>query len=197
MSPSYRERLGVRGPETGMPVDGGLDGLMHPDDLLASLDVGYEHLRFAMTQPRDERHHFKAIHDYRIRKSGDEWMRVVEQHLLLESDLRGNIWLSLSIIDVSPNQDLDTPFRGSVVDLRNDQVFVFARSSTNGTDAELTDREREVLRLVATGRSSNDIADQLFLSVHTVNRHRQNILRKTSTRNTAEAIRWAMERGLV
>ena len=196
-SPRYRERLGVAGPPTELPVEDGLDGLMHPDDLLTSLDAGYEHLRFVMQQSPEERRFFKAIHDFRLRKPDGAWTRVVEQHLLLESDPRGNVWLSLSIVDVSPDQDLETPFRGSIVDLRTDEVLVFARESSNGTGTELTDREREVLRLVAAGRSSSDIAERLYLSVHTVNRHRQNILRKTNTRNSAGAIRWAMERGLV
>lgn len=196
-SPRYRERLGILDAPSGLPVEGGLDGLMHPDDLLLSLDAGYENLRFVLKQPREERRFYKALHDFRLRKSATEWTRVVEQHLLLETDPHGTLWLSLSIVDVSPDQDLETPFRASIVDVRTDDVFALLPESRNGQQKDLSSREREVLNLVATGQSSSDIAGQLFLSVHTVNRHRQNILRKTNAQNTAGAIRYALERGLL
>ena len=196
-SPRYRERLGIPGSPSDLPVEGGLDGLMHPDDLLLSLDAGYENLRFILKQPSAERRFYKALHDFRLRKSDTEWTRVVEQHILLETDPLGNVWLALSIIDVSPDQDLETPFRASIVDVRTEDVFAFSPESDNGQSSDLSSREREVLGLVAGGQSSSDIAEQLFLSVHTVNRHRQNILRKTNAQNTAGAIRYAMDRGLL
>lgn len=196
-SPRYRERLGILDVSSGHPVEGGLDGLMHPDDLLLSLDAGYDNLRFILKQPPAERRFYKALHDFRLRKSDTEWTRVVEQHILLETDPAGNVWLTLSIVDVSPDQDLETPFRASIVDVRTDDVFAIAPESRNGQSSDLSSREREVLNLVAGGLSSSVIAGQLFLSVHTVNRHRQNILRKTNAQNTAGAIRYALERGLI
>jgi DNA-binding CsgD family transcriptional regulator len=45
--------------------------------------------------------------------------------------------------------------------------------------------------------ASRKIADELFLSVNTVNNHRQNILEKTNTENIAEAIRYAISLGLM
>ena len=50
---------------------------------------------------------------------------------------------------------------------------------------ELSDREREVLVLVAQGCSSKEIADRLFISIHTVNTHRKNITRKTGIKSVA------------
>lgn len=52
----------------------------------------------------------------------------------------------------------------------------------------LNDREKEILRLIREGRSSKQIADALNISIHTVNRHRQNILEKLSVGNSHEAI---------
>lgn len=57
----------------------------------------------------------------------------------------------------------------------------------------LSDREKEVLRLVGNGATSRDIARMLSLSVHTVSRHRQNMLEKLQVKNTAEACRVAKE----
>lgn len=62
---------------------------------------------------------------------------------------------------------------------------------------DLTDREREVLRLIAEGRTSKEIAEHLYLSVHTVERHRQNIMGKLRLHNRAELIKYAIRKGLI
>lgn len=61
---------------------------------------------------------------------------------------------------------------------------------------ELTDRETEVLRLVAMGLSSKEIADQLSISHRTVQNHVQNTLGKLQLHNRVELTRFALERGL-
>lgn len=60
----------------------------------------------------------------------------------------------------------------------------------------LTDRETEVLRLVATGMSYKDIAQALFISHRTVQNHVQNTLNKLQMHNRVELVRYAIERGL-
>lgn len=61
---------------------------------------------------------------------------------------------------------------------------------------ELTDREVEVLRLVAMGLSSKEIAEQLVISHRTVQNHVQNTLGKLQLHNRVELTRFAIERGL-
>ncbi|WP_344005318.1 response regulator transcription factor [Nocardioides lentus] len=61
---------------------------------------------------------------------------------------------------------------------------------------ELTDREVEILRLVATGLSYKQIAEMLVLSHRTVQNHVQNTLRKLQLHNRVELTRWAIDRGL-
>ena len=61
----------------------------------------------------------------------------------------------------------------------------------------LTEREREVLRLVALGRNNPEIAAELFISVNTVTRHVTNIFVKTSTKNRVEAAVYAARMRLV
>jgi DNA-binding NarL/FixJ family response regulator len=60
----------------------------------------------------------------------------------------------------------------------------------------LTERETEVLRLVATGLTAKQVADRLVLSHRTVQNHVQNTLRKLQLHNKVELARWAIERGL-
>lgn len=61
----------------------------------------------------------------------------------------------------------------------------------------LTKREFEVLELIARGKSTAQIADELHLSVHTINSHRKNILKKMNLNSPAELIVHALETGLV
>jgi DNA-binding NarL/FixJ family response regulator len=61
----------------------------------------------------------------------------------------------------------------------------------------LTEREIEVLRLVAEGLSSREIAERLSISVKTVDTHRANIMEKVGVHNTAELVKYAIRRGLV
>ena len=61
----------------------------------------------------------------------------------------------------------------------------------------LTHREREILQLVASGLTNQQIADQLFTSKRTVESHRQNLLEKTGVSNTAALVKYAMEYGLL
>lgn len=60
----------------------------------------------------------------------------------------------------------------------------------------LTDREREVLRLVARGRSYRRIGDELGVAIKTVETHVRNILQKLQVENRHEAARWAFDRNL-
>jgi DNA-binding NarL/FixJ family response regulator len=61
----------------------------------------------------------------------------------------------------------------------------------------LSPRELEVVKLIAEGHTSEEIADMLFISKKTVDRHRANILEKLGMRNRVELTRYAIRRGLV
>lgn len=61
----------------------------------------------------------------------------------------------------------------------------------------LTPREEEVLKLVAEGHSSKEIAELLFISIKTVHRHRENLLHKLGMRDRLELTRYAIRAGLI
>lgn len=63
--------------------------------------------------------------------------------------------------------------------------------------AILSDREYQVMTMLATGKSVTDIATELALSVKTVSTYRARILAKLGLKNTVEVVRYALERGLV
>ena len=61
----------------------------------------------------------------------------------------------------------------------------------------LTDREKEILKLLAEGHSSHQISNQLYLSVKTVLNYRRNIMQKLGAENAAQLIKYAIKIGLV
>lgn len=61
----------------------------------------------------------------------------------------------------------------------------------------ITSREQQVLNLIALGKKSSDIAIELELSVHTINNHRKNMLKKTGCSNTSELVMWGIRNGLI
>ncbi|MCY7349440.1 MAG: response regulator transcription factor [Cytophagaceae bacterium] len=61
----------------------------------------------------------------------------------------------------------------------------------------LTDREREVLRLIARQLSGSEIADKLFISEHTVKSHRKHLLRKLGVKNGIGLVQYALQHGLL
>jgi DNA-binding NarL/FixJ family response regulator len=77
----------------------------------------------------------------------------------------------------------------SVVSTTNDELLELANS--------LSEREIAVLRLIADGKTNKEIAEELFLSTHTVDSHRKNIMQKTGCSNTASLIRFGLKSGIV
>jgi DNA-binding NarL/FixJ family response regulator len=69
-------------------------------------------------------------------------------------------------------------------------------SAPDSDTPRLTERETEVLRLVAKGLSYKQIAERLFLSHRTVQNHVQNTLRKLQLHNRVQLVRYAIEQGL-
>jgi DNA-binding CsgD family transcriptional regulator len=62
---------------------------------------------------------------------------------------------------------------------------------------ELTKREEEVLVLIAHGKSLKEVADELFISVKTIETHKMHIQDKLGLSNTAQLVRYAIEHGLI
>jgi two-component system, NarL family, response regulator NreC len=62
---------------------------------------------------------------------------------------------------------------------------------------ELSERERDVLRLIALGHTNAEVAEQLFISIRTVESHRAHIQQKLGLTSRAELVRYALEHGMV
>jgi len=72
-----------------------------------------------------------------------------------------------------------------------------AASSGSHNGDELSERERDVLRLIALGHTNAEVAEQLYISIRTVESHRAHIQQKLGLSTRAELVRYALEHGLV
>ena len=83
-----------------------------------------------------------------------------------------------------------------VSELNADEIKACQEKKGIATDS-LTPRERQVLKLVAEGKTSRDIAELLSISTRTVEHHRANLLKKLNISNTADLIKYAIRKGYV
>ena len=174
-----------------------LDTKIHPDDLIGLWQNGIILLNVFFNLPVDEKLNYKLISEYRLLNAANYYVRVIEQQQVLELDTNGNLWLGLSIFDISPNQkNMDESIKSEVLNFKTGQIFPFVESGKETTNP-LTKREIEILKLVKGGFLSKEISDMLTLSFHTVNTHRQRVIEKLGVNNSMEAVMLASKLGLV
>ena len=102
-------------------------------------------------------------------------------------------------------EDADTELVNAILAIRDGQKFYSPRVSDElvsmaqhpmGKDP-LSKREKEVAKLLAEGKTSKEIGDLLYISKHTVRRHRDSIMRKLNLKNMVELVRYALVHGFI
>lgn len=83
------------------------------------------------------------------------------------------------------------------LELLDKQLERSQRVTNELPEVEISRRESEILHLIAEGYTNQEIADKLFTSKRTVEGHRQNLIDKTQSRNSASLIRYAVLKGLI
>ena len=103
-------------------------------------------------------------------------------------------------------EDADLELLRAIQMVRGGKKFISTLLSTEMADLALRDqsaapdplspREKTIVKLLVEGKTPKEIADLLYISVFTVRRHRENILRKLNLKNLADLIRYALSRGI-
>jgi DNA-binding CsgD family transcriptional regulator len=171
--------------------------LFHPDDLPIVLDSYKKTFSFFLSLPEKERKDYKLIINYRQRDKYGKYLNIIVQLVVLELDKKGNIWLILILDDLLPGKISFEGVNRRLIHIKTGKICLFKNELEPNKKAILSTREVEVLGLVSKGFVSKEIADKLFLSVNTVNNHRQNILEKIRASNTTEAVNYARNLGLL
>ena len=161
-----------------------IEKLVHPDDLEVVRRIDKKVWEFLDTLPEEEKLTYKYIYEMRVLDRG-KYVRMIYQMRILA--FKDDNFLGMGIIDLAPEQSTNTSVRFQIKNCLTDEIVPFAIESA--TDTLLTPREREILALAKEGMFSKEISEKLNISIHTVNRHRQNILEKLQVDNIIEAIR--------
>lgn len=166
------------------PQELNIENLVHPDDLEVVRRIDKKVWEFLDTLPEEEKLTYKYIYEMRVLDRG-KYVRMIYQMRILA--FKDDNFLGMGIIDLAPEQSANTSVRFQIKNCLTDEIVPFAIESA--TDVLLTPREREILALAKEGMFSKEISEKLNISIHTVNRHRQNILEKLQVDNIIEAIR--------
>ena len=168
--------------EASQEID--IEKLVHPDDWEVVRRIDKKVWEFLDTLPEEEKLAYKYIYELRVLERG-KYVRMIYQMRILA--FKGDNFLAMGIIDIAPEQSANTSVRFQIKNCLTDEIVPFAIESA--TDVLLTPREREILALAKEGMFSKEISEKLNISIHTVNRHRQNILEKLQVDNIIEAMK--------
>ena len=168
--------------EASQEID--IEKLVHPDDWEVVRRIDKKVWEFLNTLPEEEKLTYKYIYELRVLERG-KYVRMIYQMRILA--FKEDNFLGMGIIDLAPEQSANTSVRFQIKNCLTDEIVPFAIESA--ADTLLTSREREVLALAKEGMFSKEISEKLNISIHTVNRHRQNILEKLQVDNMIEAVK--------
>ena len=158
---------------------------LHPDDVLQKHILELEFFQFIKNIPYENRKNFCVVSHLRILENKNPTSLIHKMFYFSNSD-HVNIEFALCLyhFDFSKYEF----YTGMIINTANGSVIEHKASDNS---AFLSAREKEILKMIRDGKRSKEIAICLFISIYTVNRHRQNIVEKMRVANTMEACNMA------
>lgn len=170
---------------------------LHPEDRIV-LCNGYQLLiEYLLKVPYPIRPHYRASLDFRVKAKGNNSLRLLQILSQFAIDNKGNIvfvkgqWINIS------HWDKNTISVLSINGPEDHHRIALPGSGGLDNGPLLSSREQEVLSLLALGFSSKAVAENLKISPHTVNTHRQNMLQKLGLKKTVSLVHYAHQQGLI
>lgn len=166
--------------------------LIHPDDIERVKEITVHALeagagKYNLTPDRV----FHII--YRMRRKDGSYRKIQRQTGVLTRDSDRNLLTSFGIFTdvthLNRSEEIQSFMTGPKI-----PGYRFL-DPTAAPKISFTKREKEVIELLAAGLSSDEIGNKLFISEKTVNTHRQNILKKSEVKNTAELMSYMFKNG--
>lgn len=159
---------------------------LHPEDLVEKRMLEYDFFRAVDAMAAENKTDCKATCRIRMKDRGGDYRIIDNSTQVIGLSPAGKMWLILCCYSLSPDQTRGGDIEPRIVNCRTGEIS--ALSFGEKKMHILSEREKEILRLIQEGKASKRIADILEISIHTVNRHRQNIIEKLSVGNSIEAI---------
>lgn len=163
----------------------------HSDDLSRRHAEEIAFLRYIASNSTPQHYRDYVLCNYlRVKDACGEYRWVKHRLIPLATDKNGCLLLCVCIYTLAIDGDRKAKFANT----RTGEVRVLTNKDY---EKILSEREKEVLRLIDQGLLSKEISDHLCISINTVNRHRQNILKKLKVDRAIEACKLAHVMGLL
>ena len=176
---------------------------VHPEDIAHMFAFSEYWVNYLSVQPAEKRANIRATVYIRNKSLQSNYYWAMVQYVDYIFDDSGKFIYGLTLVtDISSQKKEGIPLM-SILNTEDQtcQHFVCTESgginSVDVTIPKLTAREVVVLRYLAAGYSSKQIASDLHNSINTINNHRQNLLQKTNTKSSAELINACIKWGYV
>lgn len=154
---------------------------LNAEDVLQKHVLELQFFQFIKTIPFEQRKDYCVISRLRISEKQNQKSLIHKMFYFSNSD-NCNTELSLCLYNFDFFQS--DSYTGMIINTANGTIIYQAEVENS---AFLSVREKEILKMTQQGKKSKEIAEVLFISINTVNRHRQNIIEKMRVSNTTEA----------
>ena len=164
---------------------------MHPDDLDVWLKALDELMNFTLKEVAvEDRSKMNYTWNYRLKNGQGDYVNIVQNTTPLEFDNANKPIIGLAHYTVlSPNIKMQICASAKVLNDRNEYETVYFNNFSQKLLSDgISNRERDVVRLLVLNYSSKEIAERLSISSNTVDTHRRNILKKLNISSTGELI---------
>jgi DNA-binding CsgD family transcriptional regulator len=167
---------------------------MHPDYVDFAFQGSHRIIfDYLHSIPVEERKKVSFTKDFLYLIHEKEYVRALQKGIVLEMDEDGGIIRTLHMISEISHLKKEND-ANLIIKCADNKFTIYKYCSTEKTIVNLgciSRREKEILNLLAKGYSTKKIAEQLFISEHTVNTHRRNLLYKTNTVDTTALVTYA------
>jgi len=140
------------------------------------------------------RRNYKVTQSLRLKHARGHYVSILQQIVYVTNPI-DNLLRVFVALSEAPKTYPNNQFRMSIMNRQADQAMSIENGilGTALSLKNLTTREREILSLLMKNMSTNEIAEKISRSPHTVKNHRKNMLRKTGASNTLELIMLAFQ----
>lgn len=163
---------------------------IHPEDVAYFVAFEKEVARFFNQLLPEQVLKYKVSYDYRIRKKDGTYIRLLQQVTTIQTDESGAVIRVLGVHTDITHLKKERTATLSFIGLEGEPSYIDTVCSTmlKSSNIPLTKREKEIAGLLAEGKNTNEIAQALFISAHTVAKHRKNMFQKTGTHSALDLV---------
>lgn len=167
--------------------------LMDPEDVASYYKILKKINEYLLHVPCNAQSEYQVSFDYRIKLRDGKKIRLLQQIVAMEFDEQGRLMYTLDRLTDITHWEKDDEMVLTITGPNPSHQLIYYPGRT--VQEQITDifskTEIKILRLLAEGLSSKEIAERASISFNTVNTHRRNMIRKASVKNTSELIQYA------